>query len=56
MGKGLISFLVAIGAVTWIYNKLQRTSGNNTQQSVTAAGIAGVVIFIILYFFFGSFL
>jgi hypothetical protein len=49
MGAGLISFLFSIGAATWIYTKFQRYSGNNTQQSVFAAGISGLVIFIIFF-------
>lgn len=47
MGKGFISFLLTVGACTWIYGRLQRTSGNNTQQSITATAVAGVVIFVV---------
>ncbi|MBI2589023.1 hypothetical protein HYW35_02370 [Candidatus Saccharibacteria bacterium] len=49
MGKGFISFLLTVGACTWIYGKFQRYSGNNTQQSLTAVGVAGVLIFIVSF-------
>jgi len=49
MGKGLISLMFTAGACTWIYTKLQRTSGNNTQRSLTAVAVAGVLIFIVFF-------
>lgn len=50
MGAGVISFFIAVGATMWLYGKLQKYSGNNTKQSAIAAGIAGVVLFIIIYY------
>lgn len=44
------------GACTWIYTKLQRTSGNNTQRSLTAIAIAGVIIFVVFYFILSLFM
>jgi len=38
------------GAATWIYTKFQRYSGNNTQQSAIAAGVAGLFIFIVFFY------
>ncbi|MGA3150609.1 MAG: hypothetical protein ABSD10_03310 [Candidatus Saccharimonadales bacterium] len=49
MGLGLISFLFTLGAGTWIYTKLQRYNGNNTKQSVIAAAVAAVIIFLIMF-------
>jgi hypothetical protein len=49
MGAGLISFLFAAGAATWIYTKFQRYSGNNTQQSLMASGISGLMIFLVFF-------
>jgi len=49
MGKGLISLMFTAGACTWIYTRLQRTSGNNTQRSLTAVAIAGVLIFVVFF-------
>jgi hypothetical protein len=50
MSPFIVSFLVAVGAGAWIYTKFQRSSGNNTQQSAKAAGVAALIIFIIFYF------
>lgn len=41
--------MFSVGASTWIYVKFQKYSGNNTQQSVIAAGVSGLVIFLVLY-------
>jgi hypothetical protein len=49
MSAGLVSFLITIGAATWIYTQLQRRSGNNTQQSIVATVIAGAFIFIVAF-------
>jgi len=54
MSPGVVSFLFAIGASTWIYTKFQRSSGNNTQQSVIAAAICFILILIVFYFIFNS--
>lgn len=56
MGKGLVSLMFTVGACTWIYTKLQRTSGNNTQRSLTAIAVAGVLIFVVFYLAFGTFI
>ena len=56
MSPFLISFLVSTGAAIWIYNKFQRHSGNNTQQSAKAAAVSGLAIFIVLYFIVNSIL
>jgi len=50
MSAFLISFLFTAGAVTWIYTKLQRRSGNNTRQSAIACAVVGVVIFVIIFY------
>lgn len=47
MGKGLISFLLAIGAGTWIYNKFMRITGSLTERSVIAATVSGIAIFLV---------
>jgi len=43
-----IALLVALSAAAWIYSKMMRSTGSNTQSSLTTAGISGVVVFIIL--------
>jgi uncharacterized membrane protein len=49
MGPFLISLFFTAGACTWIYTKLQKHSGNNTQQSLIAIGVTAAVMFLILY-------
>ena len=49
MSKAVLALLIAIGATTWIYTKFMRTSGSQTQRSVMAAGISGIVIFFMIY-------
>ena len=52
MGSGVLAFFFAIGASVWIFNYLQKTSGNNTRQSVTASGICFVILFVLFIFVF----
>ncbi|MEX2006693.1 MAG: hypothetical protein WD877_00750 [Candidatus Saccharimonadales bacterium] len=49
MGAGLTSFLLTVGASTWLYTKLQNRSGNNTRQSLVATAVVGVLLFIISF-------
>jgi hypothetical protein len=53
MSEGLIAFLVAVGATAWIYNKFMRNTGNLTQRSFIAAGISGIVIFLVVWIILG---
>lgn len=46
--NALIGLLLAIGGAVWIYTKVMRRSGNNTQQSVFVAGFVAVIIFIVV--------
>lgn len=50
----MVSLFFAAGSATWIYTKFQRYSGNNTQQSAIAAGVAGLFIMIVFYFIFST--
>jgi uncharacterized membrane protein YdjX (TVP38/TMEM64 family) len=50
MSGFLIAFLLALGGGTWIYTKLMRSSGGLTKEAVTAAAVAGVLIFIIVLY------
>lgn len=49
MGPGLISFLFAIGAATWLYTKFQKYSGNNTKAAAIATAVSGLVIFGVMF-------
>lgn len=53
MSAFLITLFFTAGASTWIYNQLQKHSGNNTQQSLIATGVAAAVMFLILYTILG---
>lgn len=48
MGNGLIAFLFALGAAAWIGNKFYGRTGGNTQKSLGAAAITGVLAFLIM--------
>jgi len=56
MSAFVVSLLFAIGAGTWIYTRFQRSSGNNTKQSLIAAGFCAAVLFILFFFAFRSIL
>lgn len=56
MSTWLAALFFSVGASTWIYTKLQRTSGNNTRRSLIATAIAGVLIFVVFYFILNLFL
>ncbi len=49
MSNFVIALLIAASATAWLYNKFMRRSGSNTQQSVIAAGVIGVVVLIIVW-------
>jgi len=47
MGNGLTAFLISIGISAWIFNKIYKTTGGDTSRSLSAAAVAGVLIFLI---------
>ncbi len=47
MGAFGISIILSIGGGAWVYNKTQQRNGGLVQQSLTAAGVSGVVLFIV---------
>ena len=48
MSNVLVSFLLAVGVTTWVYSKLMRNTGGNTQNSLIASGAIGGVAFVIM--------
>lgn len=42
-----IGFIAAASTGTWVYTKVMRRTGNNTQQAYTTAGIAAAAAFVI---------
>lgn len=49
MSKGVIAFLIAIGAAAWIYNKFMQRTGSLTQRSLIATGVSGLFIFLVVF-------
>jgi hypothetical protein len=56
MGPFLVSLFFTAGTCTWIYTKLQRKSGNNTEQSAITTGVIAMLMFLVLYTTLGLFL
>ena len=52
MGSNLfLGLVLGMAAGTWIYTKMMRSTGNNTKNSLTVAGIGGLfamIVFIII--------
>jgi hypothetical protein len=56
MGSFLISLFITAGVCAWLFNYLQKRSGNNTEQSGIATGVIAMIMFLILYTALGLFL
>ncbi len=50
---GLISFIFGVGSAGWIYNKMQRKTGNNTSVALKVAALSGLAIWLVLFFVLG---
>lgn len=46
MPPALVAFLFAAGFGAWVYAKLARNTGGNTQNALIGAGIAGAFTFV----------
>ncbi len=51
MSNILVAFLLGVGVAAWVYNKLMRSTGGNTQNSLVASGIVGFVAFVVMFIF-----
>ena len=49
----VIGLFVALGGGAWVFSKLQRTTGGQTQTSLLFAGIAGFILFLFTIIVFG---
>lgn len=47
MSNIFIGILLAAGVGAWVFNKTQKSTGNNTQNSVIVAGVAAFFAFIL---------
>lgn len=48
MSGFLISFLFALGAGTWIYTKMMKSTGGITKNALVVAGVVAFIIFLFL--------
>lgn len=51
MSNILVAFLLGVGVAAWVYNKLMRSTGGNTQNSLIASGVVGFIGFVIMLIF-----
>lgn len=49
MSNGLIAFMFAAGLAGWVYSKIHRQTGGNTQSALTVAAAAGLIGFIFFF-------
>lgn len=49
MGPFGIALILSIGGGAWVYNKTQQRNGGLAQQSLIAAAVSGVVLFIFTF-------
>jgi hypothetical protein len=48
MGDGVTALIFGVGAGTWTYGRLMRTT-NNTQSSLTGGAAVGLVGFVVVF-------
>lgn len=56
MSPFLVSFMFGIGVGAWVYNKVQKRNGGQSQQSLVVAGGAALAAFIVFLTMFTTFL
>lgn len=56
MSNFIIALLFSLGASTWIYTKLMRSTGSNTRNSIVAAVCSGLLMFLVFYFVLEKFI
>ena len=53
MSNILVGFLAGAGIAGWVYSKMIRSTGGNTQNALIVAGSAGVAAWVILVLILG---
>lgn len=48
MSNVLVAFLLGVGVAAWVYSKLMRSTGGNTQNSLVASGAVGFIGFLVM--------
>jgi len=46
MPNVLIALLMAVGVTAWVYSKMYRRTGGNTQNAMISAGLVGFLVFV----------
>lgn len=46
MSPILVALMFSSGVGVWVYSKIMRSTGGNTQNSLIVAGITGVIAFV----------
>jgi hypothetical protein len=49
MSNALIGLVLGAGLAGWVYNKLMKTTGSNTQYALIGAGCAFLGGFVVMY-------
>jgi hypothetical protein len=44
----LVGLMLAAGIAAWVYSKMMRQTGNNTQHALIVAGVAGGFAFLLM--------
>lgn len=53
MSTFFIAFILSIGFSGWVFSKMQRTTGGNTQTSLLIAGASFVIAFLFAFLLAG---
>ena len=47
MSNLLIGFLLGAGVSAWVYSKMMNRTGNNSNQAITTAAVAGLIALLV---------
>lgn len=53
MSNTLVAFLLGAGLSAWVYSKIIRSTGGNTQTALITAGAAGFLGFLLMWIILG---
>lgn len=49
MSNFVVALVMGIGCGGWVYSRVQRRTGGNTQTSLIAAGVCGLIAAIVMW-------
>ncbi len=53
MSNTIVALLLGIGLGAWVYSKVQRKTGGNTQSALIVAGASGATAFVLMWIVLG---